>query len=288
MAIRVFYEADNGRSIEFSELSGIRLTALDDISGNTVELSESTVMDQIGSSVSGRSIQAKDLTLEGRYRYSPETRRKLLATILPGVDATLRYVNEREGTDVYWRVSPKQTPVISLHPVWQSFQFVVRVPFPYPRKTDETQYDFMQDKSLFKFPFTYPSKTTFKISERIVNPLIAIENTGDLVSGFMVRMTASADGVKGPYLINVDTQEAIRFSDLTLSNGDILEVCTRTNEKYTHLIHGGETSNIFGAMDYDSVLFRLPTGTSNIRAGASANEGSLATSIYFNELTAGV
>lgn len=288
MAIRVLYENANGRILEFSELTGIRLTTLDSISGNTIELSESTVTDQIGSSVTGKVIQPKDITLEGRYRYTPETRKMILATILPGVDARLRYVNDVEETDVYWQVTPTQTPIMNLNPIWQTFQVVVHVPYPYPRKTEQKQAEFSLKKSLFKFPFTYPTEKPFRISSLIAQPLISIENEGDLESGFLIRMTANADGITGPYLINVDTQEGLRFSELTLNAGQALEICTKPNEKYAHLILDGSITNAFAMMDYSSVFFQLTPGLNNIRAGASTNETQLETVLYFNEIMPGV
>lgn len=288
MGIRVFYENEKGRILEFSKLTGIRLTAIDSISGNTIDLSESTVDGQIGSTLTGYSVQAKDITLEGRYHYDAGVRRQILATILPGVNAKLRYVNEEEGVDVYWEAAPKKTPIISLNPVWQSFQVTLRLTCPYPRKTKESSYGFQTKKSMFKFPRSYSNTVPFKITTLEATPLITIDNEGDLDSGFIVRMKANADGITSPYVTNVDTQETLRFNGLTLSAGNILEICTRPNEKYAHLITKEGSSNVFGAMDYNSSFFQLKPGKNYLRAGASTNEAQLETTLVFNEVTAGV
>ena len=68
MGVTVIYTNSLGKSVEFSEASGIRLTTLDGISKNEITLSESSVSNQIGTTVSGASIEPKDITLEGRFK----------------------------------------------------------------------------------------------------------------------------------------------------------------------------------------------------------------------------
>ena len=166
MAIKVIYTNAYGDSVEFSASSGIRITSIDGITSNDIDLSESTVNNQVGSSITGKSVQAKEITLEGRYRYKPSIRKTLLAVILPGVTATLRYIDDVAETDVYWTVTPKQTPVISINPVWQSFQFVLRAPFPYPRShvSNVTYFNYL--KSKFKFKQAYSSTQKWNHQEQ--------------------------------------------------------------------------------------------------------------------------
>lgn len=164
MGVTVIYTNSLGKSVEFSEASGIRLTTLDGISKNEITLSESSVSNQIGTTVSGASIEPKDITLEGRFKYNADTRKKLLAVILPGVSATLRYINTRAGVDVYWKVEPKTTPVITLNETWQKFQIVLRAPFPYARRAKETRVTFQRLRSLFKFPRSFSNTEPWKIS----------------------------------------------------------------------------------------------------------------------------
>lgn len=254
MAIKVIYTNTYGDSVEFSANSGIRITSIDGLTSNEINLSESTVNNQVGSSITGKSVQAKDLTIEGRYRYKPGIRKTLLAVILPGVTATLRYIDDLAEIDVYWVVIPKQTPVISINPVWQNFQFVVRAPFPYPRShvSNITYFNYL--KSRFRFKQAYSSTQKWKISERTYQPLQTIKNKGSLETGFLVRMTATAE-VKGPKIVKVDTQEAIEFPNLTLQSGETLEINTHDNEKYCHLIKEDSIVNAFPDMSYESTFF---------------------------------
>lgn len=287
MAIKIIYTNAYGDSVEFSASSGIRITSIDGLTSNEINLSESTVNNQVGSSITGKSVQAKDLTIEGRYHYKPSIRKTLLAVILPGVTATLRYINDLAEIDVYWVVIPKQTPVISINPVWQNFQFVVRVPFPYPRShvSNVTYFNYL--KSRFRFKQAYSSTEKWKISERTYQPLQTIKNKGSLETGFLVRMTATAE-VKAPKLVKVDTQEAIEFPNLTLQSGETLEINTHDNEKYCHLIKEDSVVNAFPDMSYESTFFKLNKGDNVIRYSSETNEKSLEVVLTFDEVMAGI
>lgn len=287
MAIKVIYTNAYGDSVEFSARSDIRITSIDGLTSNEINLSESTVNNQVGSSITGVSVQAKDLTIEGRYRYKPSIRKTLLAVILPGVTATLRYIDDLAEIDVYWVVIPKQTPVISINPVWQNFQFVVRVPFPYPRShvSNVTYFNYL--KSRFRFKQAYSSTQKWKISERTYRPLQTIKNKGSLETGFLVRMTATAE-VKAPKIVKVDTQEVIEFPKLTLQSGETLEINTHDNEKYCHLIKEDSVVNAFPDMSYESTFFKLNKGDNVIRYSSETNEKSLEVVLTFDEVMAGI
>lgn len=115
---KVIYTNANGDSIEFSKATGIHITDDMGLSKNSITLSESTVSNQIGSSITGKVVEPKDFTITGKFKNDPNVRKKMLAVILPGVAATFRYIDEEEGIDVYWDVEPKETPYISWDRNW--------------------------------------------------------------------------------------------------------------------------------------------------------------------------
>lgn len=288
MAVIVTYTNDYGDSIEFSKNSDIRITAIDGLSANNIDLSEATVTNQVGSSITGASIQSKTMTIDGRYFYTPAIRKRLLAVILPGVSARLRYQNTVENVDVYWEGQPTATPDISTSPVWQSFQFSLKLPYPYPRTTEEENKSFSYLQSGFRFPQAYSSKTPWQISIRIIEPLQTIANRGDIPAGFTVTFKALTDGVKGPKLLNVDTRENIAFTQLTLNSGDVLTVNTMVNSREVLLTTSEGTKNAFEYMDYDSTFFLLARGANTLRYSAQEKEASLEVTLSFEESLAGV
>ena len=288
MAVIVTYTNDYGDSIEFSRNSDIRITAIDGLSANNIDLSEATVTNQVGSSITGASIQSKTMTIDGRYFYTPAIRKRLLAVILPGVWARLRYQNTVENIDVYWEGQPTATPDISTGTVWQSFQFSLKLPYPYPRTTEKENKSFSYLQSGFRFPRAYSSKTPWQISTRIIEPLQTITNRGDIPAGFTVTFKALTDGVKGPKLLNVDTRENIAFTQLTLNSGDVLTVNTMINAREVLLTTSDGTKNAFEYMDYDSTFFLLARGANTLRYSAQEREANLKVTLSFEESLAGV
>ena len=288
MAVIVTYTNEYGDSIEFSRNSDIRITGIDGLSANSIELSEATVTNQVGSSITGASIQSRTMTIEGRYLYTPATRKRLLAVILPGIRARLRYQNTVENVDVYWEGQPTKTPDISTNPVWQNFQFTMKMPYPYPRTTEGESKSFSYLQSGFRFPQAYSSRTPWQISSRIIEPLQTITNRGDIPAGFTVTFKALTDGVKAPKLLNVDTRENISFSQLTLNSGDELTVNTMINAREVLLTTSEGTRNAFEYMDYDSTFFLLARGANTLRYSAQEKESSLEVTLSFEESLAGV
>lgn len=288
MAVILTYTNEYGDSIEFSRNSDIRITGIDGLSANSIELSEATVTNQVGSSITGASIQSRTMTIEGRYLYTPATRKRLLAVILPGIRARLRYQNTVENVDVYWEGQPTKTPDISTNPVWQNFQFTMKMPYPYPRTTEGENKSFSYLQFSFRFPQAYSSRTPWQISSRIIEPLQTITNRGDIPAGFTVTFKALADGVKGPKLLNVDTRENIAFSQLTLNLGDELTVNTMINAREVLLTTSEGTKNAFEYMDYDSTFFLLARGANTLRYSAQEKESNLAVTLSFEESLAGV
>lgn len=288
MAVIVTYTNEYGDSIEFSRNSDIRITGIDGLSANSIELSEATVTNQVGSSITGASIQSRTMTIEGRYLYTPATRKRLLAVILPGIKARLRYQNTVENVDVYWEGQPTKTPDISTNPVWQNFQFTMKMPYPYPRTTEGESKSFSYLQSSFRFPQAYSSRTPWQISSRIIEPLQTITNRGDIPAGFTVTFKALTDGVKAPKLLNVDTRENISFSQLTLNSGDELNVNTMINAREVLLTTSEGTKNAFEYMDYDSTFFLLARGDNTLRYSAQEKESSLEVTLSFEESLAGV
>ena len=288
MAVIVTYTNEYGDSIEFSRNSDIRITGIDGLSANSIELSEATVTNQVGSSITGASIQSRTMTIEGRYLYTPATRKRLLAVILPGIRARLRYQSTVENVDVYWEGQPTKTPDISTNPVWQNFQFTMKMPYQYPRTTEGENKSFSYLQSSFRFPQAYSSRAPWKISSRIIEPLQTIANRGDIPAGFTVKFKALTDGVKAPKLLNVDTRENISFSQLTLNSGDELSVNTMINAREVLLTTSEGTRNAFEYMDYDSTFFLLARGVNTLRYSAQEKESNLEVTLSFEESLAGV
>lgn len=287
MAIRVIYENSNGHSVEFSKKTGIYLVQIDGLSSNDIDVSSAQSTGQIGASLTGQKVKPKSPTFEGRYRYDPTVRRKLLDTILPTVSARIRYIDDEAGIDVYLEGVPTQTPDISTNPLWQSFQFTMFCPFPYWRGMDGGYFNFVSYEAKFKFPYTFSSTVQWKISEKIINQLSTIVNTGSVPIGFVAHFVAK-DTVVGPELLKVITQEVLKFSTLTMQIDDELVVSTIPNECYCYLIRDGKEINVFPDMDFDASFFQLDIGENPLRFDADSGLNNLELSLEYDITYAGV
>lgn len=288
MAVIGMYTNSKGDSIEFSKESGIRITSWDGLTSNSADIDETTTINQIGSTVTGVGIKSKPQTIEGRYRYDKDKRYQLLAIILPGDKGRLRYINTIEGLDVCWDVTVKESPEISNGVEYQNFQFVVQCGYPYPRDTDNQFLEFSPTVSNFSFPRSYSSTVSWKISSKQFQPLRQIRNLGTIETGFKITMTADDNDIKGPYVINVDTQEEIKLTNLELVLGDKLVIGTYANDSYCRLYRDGEEINVFEYTTFESVFFSLNVGINNIRYGAITNESNLDARIEYDTIRAGV
>lgn len=284
---KLIYTNERGGSIEFSSDQQLYITSIDGLSQNQISLSESNVANQIGSSVTGNKIEAKDISISGIFKYDPEKRKRILAVILPGVKATLRYMDDIEDLDVYIEGYPSETPTIDWDRLWDNFDFTFHAPFPYWKQSGGSYLDFVSYEALFKFPYTFSSTEQWKISEKIVNQLNTIVNEGSVSIGFIVHFKAK-DTVVGPELLKVTTQEVIKLSSLTMEVGDELIVSTMTNDCYCRLVREGEEQNVFYNMDFESTFFQLDIGENYIRFDADSGVENLEVSIDYAITYAGV
>ena len=214
-------------------------------------------------------------------------RKRILAVILPGVKATLRYMDDIEDLDVYIEGYPSETPTIDWDRLWDNFDFTFHAPFPYWKQSGGSYLDFVSYEALFKFPYTFSSTEQWKISEKIVNQLNTIVNEGSVSIGFIVHFKAK-DTVVGPELLKVTTQEVIKLSSLTMEVGDELIISTMTNDCYCRLVREGEEQNVFYNMDFESTFFQLDIGENYIRFDADSGVENLEVSIDYAITYAGV
>lgn len=284
--IRILYTCGS-RVLEFSEATQNYITDIDGLSYNDININETELATQAGSSMDNLRVKPKNITFEGRIKYTPEKRALILSTVIPGRMAKIRYIDKDAGIDRYIEGTPNRTPDFSNNPTWQSFQFTFHVFFPYWKDISDTMISFVQINSAFMLPRSFSSTEEWYISNRVSVPLQTVYNNGSTDAGFIVRWTAGADA-KGPRFTKVDTQETISFSGLSLQVGDIVEVSTYDDNKYTHLIRDGVTSNIFKYFDDDATFWKLTVGHNIVRGGADSNEESVYCDLIFNNTYVGI
>ena len=283
--LKYIYTNQYNESIEFHEGSPFHITEIDGQSVNDIDISEASTINQIGATVSGTTVNPKDIDIVGDFRDSYQNRRELLDTIIPGA-GKWRMIDDY--LDVYLDVEIKQTPDIAPQDkVYRPFDFTIHAAYPYWKSTSESKIQFTELNSLFRFPRSFSNMVKWKISEKKIKQLQTIINQGSDETGFIVKFKADTE-VQSPELLNVKTQEHIRFTDFTMQPDDVIVVSTYENQKYVRLIRNGEETNIFNFMDDDSTFFKLAKGENTIRYGASSNESNLFVTLNFETTYVGV
>lgn len=284
--MKFIYENAFGESIEFSKDSPFRLTDVQGLCENTINVSEAASVDQIGSTLTGTKIQSKNLIFTGDFYFTPERRQELINVLVPGKAGVLRYITE--DLDVYLEVTPSATPALSTTPVIQDFQFQLRASYPYWREHMSTTYDFSSIVSFFRFPRSFSSTIPWKISKATKNIILNVLNESTQETGFTLTLEAITD-VKCPELLNVETQQHIKMTDnFTLKAGEKVIISTYTDKKKCVLVKNGVEFPAFKFLSDDTSLFDLKPGNNIIRYGAAENYEGLRAKIEFSRTLAGV
>lgn len=283
--LKYIYTNQYGDSIEFHQGSPFKITNIDGQSANDVSFSESSTINQIGSTITGRHVEPKPFTIEGDFIDTFKNKRKLLDTIIPG-KGKWRMIDD--NLDVYLDVEVKQTPdFMPKDKVYKIFDFELYAAFPYWMSENKIIVNFTELISLFSFPREFSSIIQWKITEKRIQQIQTILNEGSDETGFIVKFKAKTE-VQSPELLNVITQEHIRFTGLTMQPDDVIEVSTYENQKYVKLIREDSEENIFYLMDDDSTFFKLKKYDNVIRYGASSGSENLEVYIYFRTTYVGV
>lgn len=284
--IYIIYKCGS-REFKFSQETNCYITDIDSVSANDININETELATQAGSSMDNLRVKPKNITFSGIIKSDYTKRSAILRTIVPGQMATIQYIDEKNGINRYIEGTPQRTPGFSNGQWWQEFQFTFHAFFPYWKDIEDTTVSFIENQSAFMLPRSFSSTEEWYISKRIATPLQTVYNNGSADAGFIIRWTATGD-LTGPRLTKVNTQEVISFTNLSLQIGDVLEVSTYDDNKYTHLIRDGVTTNVFNYFDDDATFFKLDVGYNSVRGGAISNEESAYCDLIFNNTYVGI
>lgn len=133
---------------------------------------------------------------------------------------------------------------------------------PYWRDSNSRTVVIAGTELCWRFPFTIPDKGM--MFERTRSALITpVYNNGSVESGAIFTLKA-VTACTNPKLLHVDTGEYIQVT-LDMVAGDVLEICTKFDEKSIYFTHEGERIDYYNYRVYGSTFFQLRTGKNNIK-----------------------
>lgn len=187
------------------------------------------------------------------------------------VKHTVRVYYKNEHVDVYID-GYVETFENDFFTILQQPQISIICPDPYFKSMSETEIDFENVTALFTFPFAIaaegiPFSSLSEISSRYFN-------AGNVETGGIITFTALADGVINPVFYN-NTNGTFFGVDITMQNGDVIEINTQRGEKSVKLTRGGVTTSIVGDRTSGSTWIVFEPGENEISFGADVSASSL-------------
>ena len=276
------YVSDNGNVVDFHPMGKYVITKTQGMMENSVKISTSQGMSQIGSYSQGQSVQSKSIVIEGAIKGVAESAgRHLLNTIVPQMSGTLIY-NDK----IMLRVIPEITPKIEQYPTNPNFIFTVFAEYPYWQSTDSVQTNVAGMEPRFRFPINY-SNTYFEdplthmFGQRTKTFFTNIFNFGNVPAPFKIIFLAKTQ-LSNPMITKVvDGLPFLKISkDLVAGEKITIDMTSDTLTVTTNL-YGAET-DAFNFFDIDSTIFKLDVGDNLIRYDADVNRDGLECIISYN------
>ena len=278
-----FVDAQNNVFL-FDVANGI-VFDIEGLSGISVDHTMAQGVQQIGETVSVRSVGSKSLTVTGViYRNIVSTKRRMRNIFAPFVSGRLIF-NDK----YYLDVSVKDTPSMSPEVDRGTFTMQLLAPYPFFKMVEESVVRLGGAVKLFRFPINYTDTHTFadRGAERYVNVI----NNGDVDSDFV--MTISTTSVsQNPRITNLNTLEFLQINR-TLYEGEQIKIWRDENGVLmVSLIDedGGDT-DVFSDLDENSNLFALHRGDNVLGASAQIDGETvynLMVLVSFNPAVVGV
>ena len=269
------YISNNGKNLNFSLSNNLAITSISGLTENTIELAETQGVAQIGSSIQGKSVQGKDIVINGEIIGTARfLRGQLLDTITPLEGGTLIFNNILE-----LGVEPIMTPYVENYAENSKFQFTLRASYPYWRSIKQIITDVAGLEPKFKFPIDYgntgneghPREHIF--GQRISNFFVNVENKGNVPAPFKVMFIAKTQ-LSNPSITKVSTLEFIKIQKAMIS-GERIEVDMMGDLPKLTSYKIGSEEDVFRYFDIDSTLFELDVGDNLIRYDADSNRNGL-------------
>jgi len=279
---KFLYQNSKGEEIFFALDSNFILNNIAGISSNTIDISSSDSVNQIGSTINYKHIKNKNITINGAIKKDTEiNREKLLNTILPADNAKL-YCLLDNGNKYYIDVTPATTPIIDNVDQGAKFQFVLNCPYPFWKESDAKLTLLNGIQPRFKFPINFSG--TWQVGTSIETEFINVKNKGNQNIGMEITLKAESQ-CSGFKVQNVKTLEYI-YLDYQMQSGEKVVITTGYNNKK---IISSTNGNIIRYLDLlNSVFLQLGPDDNVFKFTADNNEKGVEVSIKYSTVKVGL
>ena len=177
-----------------------------------------------------------------------------------------------------------QTMPIGFFDKKQIAQITIFCPKPYFRGIEDELINFSNVEALFEFPFEIEEPIPF--SELSADQEKNIINYGDVETGALIVMKARG-ALLNPSFYNVETNQYFSLN-ISLEQGDEIQINTIKKEKSVYLISNGVKTNIVGNIKNGSTWFQFKPGDNLFITTADSSPENLETYVVISDQFEGV
>ena len=280
---KLTYVNENGQSIEFSVQSPFfcsEITGQDGIKNN---IYTSKGVGQDGVTVTGDSLDVRNIVVQGTVRGDKERNRLILLSICnPKLKSKLIYVND--GVEKYIPCMVEKAPTITKGK-WPKFLVSFYCANPYWQDSAEAKSEIALWIGDLSFPLEILEEG-IEMGHRSESLIVNVVNNGSVACGMKVDFRALAT-LENPSILNINTGEFIRINKTMLA-GEKISVTTHFGNKRVESYINGVTTNAFNFWDLDSTFIQLCVGDNLFRYDTGSNLDNLEVDIWFTPQYLGV
>lgn len=253
------------------------ITGIHEISG---ELATVKSAFGVGSKYTGTSINDRDITINGyfksRLKERVPQRDTLYKVFSLGKKGTLYYYEDNREFKIDYYVQKVQTGNAF---AYDTFQVDLYCPSPYFTDLEETVVSLASWKKEFNFPLEIVDGQGIIFGEKDQNMLATVINNSNIEIG--MRIVLNADNtVVNPKIINVTTGEELSL-DVTLENGEQIEILTYINDKNIYIIKNGVKTRKNNLLSFGSKFLQIHQGTNIFKFEADSGDEDLSIEFYY-------
>ena len=136
----------------------------------------------------------------------------------------------------------------------QMVQISIICPNPYFANVKENHEDFSNIQGLFEFPFDI-DENGIPFGQIVVDTEVNVQNLGDVTTGMIIEFKALGL-VTDPAIYNTGTGKFMKLN-VSMADGDVIQINTNKGQKGVLKISGGTVSNILNKLDPSSTWLEL-------------------------------
>lgn len=279
------YINNNNKSIELGNAAPFLITTVDGLGSPPNEIYTQKSPFQDGVSVTGSSLESRNIVLEGKIIGGTVYRNTLLSVFNPKLDGKLIIDLGNEQRQIECKV--EQAPYFASESGQnhQDFSVSLIAPNPFWQDINTTKEEVAIWRGSFEFPLEL-TEEGIEIGFREPSLIVNVYNGGDVPCGMRIQFKALAT-VVNPSLFNVNTREYFKVNR-TMEAGEIISVTTHFQNKRVELNKNGVISNAFNWIDLDSTFMQLEPGDNLLRYDADDGINNLEVSIWHTPQYLGV